>query len=125
MAFGSTPLKPSSPRSSASIKTSITRTGLSSPTQSPRHSGKSVLWPRSKPSTKRFISTSRRIRENHISSAVFTQARSGADENPVPRLRLLLRAKQTFSAEKQTSNFRCLDLGAKRTSRNVAVFVCS
>ncbi len=26
---------------------------------------------------------------------------SGADENPVPRLRLLLRAKQTFSAEKQ------------------------
>ena len=30
---------------------------------------------------------------------------SGADENLVPRLRLLLRDKQTFSAGKQTINF--------------------
>jgi hypothetical protein len=30
---------------------------------------------------------------------------SGADENPTPRLRLPLRAKRTFSAEKQTINF--------------------
>jgi hypothetical protein len=34
-------------------------------------------------------------------------ARDGSvmDENPTPRLRLLLGAKQTFSAEKQTINF--------------------
>jgi hypothetical protein len=30
---------------------------------------------------------------------------SGADENPVPRLRLLLGVEQTFSEEMQTSNF--------------------
>src|SRR6202030_2067130 len=46
-------------------KTSITRTGLSSQIQSSRHSGNSVLCPRSIPSTKRFIRSLRKSRRNH------------------------------------------------------------
>jgi hypothetical protein len=45
-------------------RAAITRTALSSPIQSSGHSGKSVLCPRSTPSTKRFIrspQTARRI----------------------------------------------------------------
>ncbi len=47
---------------------------LSSATKSSSVSGNSVLWLRSKPSTKRFITSSRRIRKNHNSIHVFTQA---------------------------------------------------
>src|SRR6266852_1563139 len=84
---GSTPLNPSSARSSSSTKTSITRTGLSSPIQSSRLSGNSVLCPRSAPSTKRFIRSSPQIvresyRANHIKRSVFTQPGS----NPVLRV---------------------------------------
>jgi hypothetical protein len=61
-----TPLNPSSARSSSPAKTSITRTGLSSLIQSPRHSGNSVLCPRSVPSTKRLIRSPRKSRRHHI-----------------------------------------------------------
>src|SRR5436853_2897451 len=44
----------------------MTRTGLSSPIQSCRHSGNSVLCPRSAPSTKRLIRSSRKSRKNLI-----------------------------------------------------------
>ncbi len=40
---------------------------------------------------------------------------SGADENPIPRLRLLLRVKRTKSARKPTSASECRLLGDKRT----------
>src|ERR1700737_131263 len=65
VASGSTPQNRSSARSSPPTKSSITRTGLSSQIQSSRHSGNSVLCPRSTPSTKRLISFSREsVREN-------------------------------------------------------------
>src|SRR5260221_9776596 len=59
VASGSSPTNPSSARSSASTKTSIARTGLSSQIQSSRHSGNSVACARSVPSTKRLIRSSR------------------------------------------------------------------
>src|SRR5215468_377872 len=62
---GSTPLNLRFARSSSSTNTSITRTGLSSQIQSSRHSGNSVLWWRSVPSTKRFIRSLRKPRRNH------------------------------------------------------------
>src|SRR5262249_3866696 len=65
VASGSTPPKLSSARSSSSTNTSIARTGLSSQIQSSRHSGNSVLCPRSAPSTNRFISPSAKSRRNH------------------------------------------------------------
>jgi hypothetical protein len=55
VASGLTPQDFNSARSSSPTKASMTRTGLSSQIQSSRHSGKSVLCPRSMPSTKRFI----------------------------------------------------------------------
>jgi hypothetical protein len=71
VASGATPLYPSS--AGWSTKTSITRTGLSSPIQSSRHSGNSVLYPRSVSSTKRLIRSSREsYRENHTKRGVFT-----------------------------------------------------
>ena len=48
-----------------STKTSITRTGLSSSIQSSKHSGNSVLCPRSVPSTKRLIRSLRKSSRNH------------------------------------------------------------
>src|SRR3974377_2162834 len=67
VASGSISLNPCSAKSSPSTKTSTARTGLSSQIQSSRHSGNSVLCPRSTPSTKRLISFSREShRENRI-----------------------------------------------------------
>ena len=81
--LGIHPINPSSARSSPSTKTSITRTGLSSPIQSSRHSGSSVLCPRSVPSTNRFIRSpqfaQKSYRENQIKQGVFTQPRPKAD----------------------------------------------
>src|SRR5262245_30447471 len=65
VASASIPLNLRSARSSSSTNTSITRTGLSSQIQSSRHSGNSVLWWRSVPSTKRFIRFLRKLRRNH------------------------------------------------------------
>src|SRR4030088_1719062 len=84
VASGSTPQNRSSARSSPPTKTSITRTGLSSQIQSSRHSGKTVLCPRSIPSTKRFIRSPPQIaqesyRQNHIERRVFTQPGSEAE----------------------------------------------
>src|SRR6266542_7032519 len=45
------------------MKTSITRTGLSSATKSSRHSGSNVTWFRSSPSTNRFMLP---LRRNHL-----------------------------------------------------------
>src|SRR5258708_5780380 len=72
VAWGSPPLNQSPASSSSSTKTSITRTGLSSPIQSSRHSGNSVLCPRSVPSTKRFIRSPRKSRRNHTASLTST-----------------------------------------------------
>src|SRR5580704_9173332 len=74
VASGSTPQNRSSARSSPPTKTSITRTGLSSQIQSSRHSGKSVLCPRSIPSTKRFIRSLRKSRSNHTARITSTRA---------------------------------------------------
>src|SRR5262245_14524451 len=65
VASASIPLNLRSARSSSPTNTSITRTGLSSQIQSSRHSGNSVLWWRSVPSTKRFIRFLRKLRRNH------------------------------------------------------------
>src|SRR6266511_3519587 len=65
VASASTPPNLRSARSSSSTNTSITRTGLSSQIQSSRHSGNSVVWLRSVPSTKRFIRSLRKSRRNH------------------------------------------------------------
>ena len=51
--------------------------------------------------------------------AVDFRFESGADENPAPRLRLLLRVKQTFFAEKQTSNFWCRLSGVLRLGKRM------
>src|SRR5262249_9001776 len=69
---------------SLSTKASITRTGLSSSTQSSRHSGNSVAWPRSIPSTKRLIRSLRQkaaesYSANQITKCVFTQPGSITD----------------------------------------------
>ena len=53
IAFGPTPLNPRPPESSASAKTSIARSGLSSSIQSSGASGNNVDWLRPMPSTKR------------------------------------------------------------------------
>src|ERR1700720_3188279 len=86
VASGSTPQNRSSARSSPPTKTSITRTGLSSQIQSSRHSGNSVLCPRSIPSTKRFIRSLRKSRRNHtarITRRVFTHGgNSGIEPYP-------------------------------------------
>src|ERR1700726_4332091 len=74
VASGSTPQNRSSARSSPPTKTSITRTGLSSQTQSSRHSGNNVLCPRSIPSTKRFIRSLRKSRRNHTARITSTRA---------------------------------------------------
>src|SRR6478609_3578884 len=78
VASGSTPPNPSSARSRSSTRTSMTRTGLSSPIQSSTHSGNSVLWPRSALSMKRFIRAPRKSCGNHIaritSSAAFSHS---------------------------------------------------
>src|ERR1700730_228152 len=74
VASGSTPQNRSSARWSPPTKTSITRTGLSSQIQSSRHSGNSVLWPRSIPSTKRFIRSLRKSRRNHTARITSTRA---------------------------------------------------
>src|SRR6516225_6087161 len=59
--------------SSSSTKTSIARTGLSSQIQSSRHSGNTVLCPRSVPSTKRLIPLSREsYRENRTDRRFYT-----------------------------------------------------
>src|SRR3977135_546416 len=71
---GSTPQNRSSARSSPPTKTSITRTGLSPQIQSSRHSGNSVLCPRSIPSTKRFIRSLRKSRRNHTARITLTRA---------------------------------------------------
>ena len=68
--LGIDPAELSSARSSSSTKTSITRTGLSSQIQSSRHSGNSVLCPRSAPSTKRFIRSLRKSRRNHTGESL-------------------------------------------------------
>ncbi len=47
--------------------------------------------------------------------SVNARSGSGPDENPGPRLRPLLRVKQTFSLEKETSIFECLHSGEERT----------
>src|SRR5262245_57038890 len=60
VASGATPSNPTLDKSSLSTKASITRTGLSSSIQSSRHSGNSVAWPRSIPSTKRLIRSLRK-----------------------------------------------------------------
>src|SRR5580704_7993864 len=70
---GSTPQNRSSARSRPPTKTSITRTGLSSQIQSSRHSGKSVLCPRSIPSTKRLIRSLRKSRSNHTARITSTR----------------------------------------------------
>ena len=62
-----------------------TRTGLSSSIQSSKHSGNSLLCPRSVPSTKRLIRSLRKSRRNHIAKnqmnrRVFTQPGSFATE---------------------------------------------
>src|SRR5882724_999842 len=78
VASGSTPPNPSSVRSRPSTRTSMTRTGLSSPIQSSTHSGNSVLCPRSAPSIKRFIRAPGKSCGNHIaritSSAAFSHS---------------------------------------------------
>src|SRR5256886_9099435 len=74
VASGSTPQNRSSARSSPPTKTSITRTGLSSSIQSSRHSGNSVVWLRSIPSTKRFIRFLRKSRRNHTARITSTGA---------------------------------------------------
>src|SRR3954470_20825511 len=60
------PSNPSLARSSASTNASTARTGLLSLIQSSRHSGNKVDCPRSAPTRKRFIRSSRKSRENLI-----------------------------------------------------------
>src|SRR5215510_12980535 len=80
VAAGSTPSKLISAKSSASTKTSITRTGLLSSMKSSRHSGKNVDCPRSIPETNRFIKSSPRITlEKHSRRRVLTHPGSKAD----------------------------------------------
>src|SRR5262245_21873170 len=85
VASGATPSNPTLDKSSLATKASITRTGLSSSTQSSRHSGNSVAWPRSIPSTKRLIRSLRQkaaesYSANQITKRVFTQPGSIATE---------------------------------------------
>jgi hypothetical protein len=63
VASGSTPLNPSSARSSSSTTTSMTRTGLSSPIQSSRQSGNSVALPAIRSLNEAPIRSSRKSRE--------------------------------------------------------------
>src|SRR6516164_7407920 len=88
---GSTPPNPSSARSSSPTKTSIARTGLSSQIQSSRYSGKSVLWLRSSPSTKRLISCSREsVRENRTSRRFHTARVACAQAYPTRPVRIIV-----------------------------------
>src|ERR1700758_205913 len=74
VAAGLTPSKPISAKSSASTKTSITRTGLPSSMKSSRHSGNSVHCPRSASATKRLINSPAESRENHNSRTPFSHS---------------------------------------------------
>src|SRR5262245_13576366 len=59
---------------------SITRTGLLSSMKSSRHSGNSVVCPRSAPATKRFIDPPGESQEKHSSGRVFTRPGSRTDD---------------------------------------------
>src|SRR6516165_2240843 len=74
VAAGSTPSKLISAKSSASTKTSITRTGLLSSMKSSRHSGNSVHCPRSASSTKRLINSPQNHGGNHNSGVAFSHS---------------------------------------------------
>src|SRR5690242_20140367 len=66
------------------MKASTTRTGLSSPTKSSKHSGSSMSWARSCPSTKRFTLVPSDIPPQNTRSSVFTQPRPIADTRRSP-----------------------------------------
>jgi prophage regulatory protein len=66
-----------------------------------------VLWLRSKASTKRFIGSSRRIREKHNSGNVFTHPGSKPDERGHHQECLFLKVKQTKLGPKRTCRLEC------------------
>src|SRR6516164_8625154 len=83
VAAGSTPSKLISAKSSASTKTSITRTGLLSSMKSSRHSGKSDHCPRSASSTKRLIRSPAESRGNHNTGTAFLHSQGHSLPSPL------------------------------------------
>ena len=83
MFFGSNPIKPQLSEVEFVRKDIDHSTGLFSSIQSSRHSGNSVLCPRSAPSMKRFIrsptAAPESLLENHMKHCGFTQPASKAD----------------------------------------------